>query len=466
MRSSPRILVIDDEPLTLDVIIDSLGEEGFTIEVASSGAEALAKARQKDYDLVITDLIMPDMDGMEIIGYFTEHHPETLVIVLTGYGSIETAVQAVKKGAFDYLAKPAKVDEILVILKRALNVKALKTENKLLRSQLQEHCRLDRVIGQSVPMEALYRTIQRVARTDSTVLLLGESGTGKELFANAIHYNSDRKDKPFVPINCAAIPEELLESELFGHERGAFTGAVKERKGRFELAHQGTVFLDEIGEMSQKLQAKLLRFLQERKFERIGGSRTIQVDVGIIAATNKDLEKAVGAGEFREDLYYRLNVIPIFVPPLRERTGDVPLLVRYFLKRHCQEKEIDQKRISRQALEALECYNWPGNVRELENLIERLVILTEADEISIEDLPPRIRQLQAPRCRPQPEVELAPEGIDLKKTLDELENRLILEALEKAGGVKNKAAQLLGLNRTTLIEKMKKKKINFPAVPS
>jgi DNA-binding NtrC family response regulator len=466
MKFLSRILAVDDEPLTLELIVERLRAEGYAVELASSGIEALAKAENTHYDIVITDLVMPGMDGMELLAQFTERYPETMVILLTGYATIETAVEAVKRGAFDYLTKPAKLDEILLVVERAREINALKSENVLLRSQLQEHYRFDRIIGESPPMKALYRTIQRVAKTDSTVLITGESGTGKELIANAIHFGSERRDKPFVPINCGAIPEELLESELFGHEKGAFTGALKDRRGRFELAHQGTVFLDEIGEMSQKLQVKLLRFLQERKFERVGGNRTIQVDVAIIAATNKDLEKAVASGEFREDLFYRLNVIPMHAPSLREREGDIPLLAQHFLHKHCDEKDIPVKKISREAMDALERYQWPGNVRELENLIERLLILTEGDEILADDLPQRIRQLQSPPRRSAPQIELAAEGIDLKRTLDELEDRLILEALNKAGGVKNKAAQLLGLNRTTLIEKMKKKKISFPAHPA
>ena len=312
-------------------------------------------------------------------------------------------------------------------------------------------------------MQELYRIIGRVAKTDSTVLVMGESGTGKELIANAIHYNSSRRQKPFIPINCGAIPEELLESELFGHEKGAFTGALRDRRGRFELAHQGTILLDEIGEMSPKLQVKLLRFLQETKFQRIGGSRTIEVDVRIIAATNKNLERAVSENEFREDLYYRLNVIPIHVPPLREREGDIALLAQHFIRQHCQAKDIPQKRFSTSAMQALEFYNWPGNVRELENVVERMVILTEDHEIQLLDLPERMRaQPQAKTCF-EAHLQIGDQGICLKDTLDDLENRLILEALEKAGGVKNKAAKLLGLNRTTLIEKMKKKNLQFPS---
>jgi DNA-binding NtrC family response regulator len=461
MKPAPRILVVDDEPLTLELIVEGLTDRGYSIDVAASGTEAIAKAEATSYDVVITDLNMPGMDGMEVLDHFNENRPGTLVILLTAYGTIETAVQAVKRGAFDYLTKPAKLDEIIILLQRAEELNALKEENELLRSQIQE--RFANIVGQSTPMQKLYRTIQRVSRTATTVLILGESGTGKELIANAIHYHSDRKDKPFVPINCGAIPEELLESELFGHERGAFMGALKERKGRFELAHQGTVFLDEIGEMSQKLQVKLLRFLQEKRFERVGGGRTIQVEAGIIAATNKDLEKAVEEGSFREDLFYRLNVIPMHVPPLREREGDVPLLIHHFLKRHCQEKEIPLKRMSKAAVETLDRYPWPGNVRELENLIERLVILTDSEEIDLDDLPPRIRQCQATRPSALMDISLGETGMDLKKTLDDLENHLIMEALKRANGVKNRAANLLGLNRTTLIEKMKKKRIVYPA---
>ncbi|GKT07395.1 sigma-54 dependent transcriptional regulator [Desulforhabdus sp. TSK] len=462
MKLPFRILVVDDEATTLALISEQLREAGYETEAASSGEEAIQKARQSRFEFVVTDLSMPGMDGMELLAYFMKNHPETYVIMLTGFGTIATAVEAMKQGAFDYLAKPAKTDEILLVLKRAEEMMLLKAENDLLRSQLKERYCFDKIIGKSEPMQAIYRMIERVARTDSTVLITGESGTGKELIANALHYNSERKDKPFVPINCGAIPEELLESELFGHEKGSFTGAYRERLGRFELAHQGTIFLDEIGEMSYKLQVKLLRFLQEKKFERVGGTRTVQVDTRIVAATNKDLEKLVAEGAFREDLFYRLNVIPIRVPPLRERTEDIPLLAQHFLKQHSQQKDILMKKISRAALAAMQNYLWPGNVRELENAIERLVILTEGDEIQLDDLPERMCQRQA---KPNfSSIGLEDNGIDLKGTLEDLENNLILEALKKAGGVKNQAAKLLGLNRTTLIEKMKKKKLTYPGL--
>jgi DNA-binding NtrC family response regulator len=459
-----RILLVDDSTMTLEIIGERLKQEGYWVDCASSAVEAFAKASHNSYDIVLTDLVMPERDGMEVLAHFTDRYPETIVILLTGYATVETAVEAMRRGAFDYLTKPTKLDEISLVLKRAQELIALKAENVLLRSQIQELQRFERIVGKSKPMQALYKIVQRVAKTDSTVLILGESGTGKELIANAIHGNSTRKDKPFVPINCGAIPEELMESELFGHEKGAFTGALKERKGRFELANWGTVFLDEIGDMSPKLQVKLLRFLQERKFERVGSSRTVEVDVRVIAATNKDLEQEVANGKFREDLFYRLNVIPIHAPPLRERTGDIVILVQHFLRQHCEKKEIPQKTIASAALDILLRYEWPGNVRELENVIERLVILVETDQIQVDDLPARMRQ-QDPGHSP-PLMEIDDNGIDLKQILDDLENHLIMEALKKSSGVKNKAAALLGLNRTTLIEKMKKKRISYELADS
>ena len=463
MGVKPRILIADDEPLTLEIVVERLQDEGYDVEVVTCGDEAIEAAGRSSFKVVLTDLSMPGISGMEVLAHFVAHYPETPVIVLTGFGTIETAVEAIKRGAYDYLSKPANLDEIVLTLQRAIEHKDLKEQNVALRSQIQEKIRSDTLIGHSAPMQQLYRIIKRVAKTDSTVLITGESGTGKEVIANAIHYQSTRGDMAFVPINCGAIPEELLESELFGHEKGAFTGAFKERRGRFELANKGTVFLDEIGEMSPKLQVKLLRFLQETKFQRIGGSRTIEVDVRILAATNKDLDRAVAENEFREDLFYRLNVIPIHAPPLRERGGDIALLIQYFLRQHCLKKNISLKRMSQAALESLEQYDWPGNVRELENVIERLVILTDTDEIQLLDLPKRMQVAEQAEAGDGPFIELGEDGINLKETLDGLENRLIIDALQRAGGVKNKAAKLLGLNRTTLIEKMKKKQIDFPS---
>lgn len=456
---SSRILIADGSPVELLALSERLAEAGFTVDQATCAAEIFAKVAQRFYDVVVTDLNMPEVDGLAFLSQLAEHSPDTAVIILTGHGSIESAVEAMKKGAFDYFSKPADLETLVLAIQRAQEFMTFKAENVLVRSQLQGCYRFDNIIGQSKPMQELFRMIQRVARTDSTVLIMGESGTGKELIANAIHHHSVRADRPFVPINCGAIPEELMESELFGHERGAFTGALRERKGRFEIAHGGTVFLDEIGEMSPKLQVKLLRVLQERKFERVGSSRTIEVDVRVIAATNKNLEDSVASGKFREDLYYRLNVIPFHVPPLREREGDVRLLVQYFLQQHCHKKDIPLKGINKAALESMHSYNWPGNVRELQNVIERLVILTDNDEIQAEELPARMREMKP--SGPPTLVNLGSNGIDLKKTLDDLEYHLILEALKKAQGVKNQAAKYLGLNRTTLIEKMKKRKITY-----
>lgn len=454
------VLVVDDSPDILDIARQWLEMENYWVETADNGMEAVAKSKAGSFDAVITDLAMPGMNGMEVLAHFAEHHPDTMVIILTGFGTIETAVEAIKKGAFDYLTKPLRGDQIIHAVKKALEIKQLKTENLLLQSKIKEYHTLDRIIGRSKPMQSVFRILSRVAKTDSTILIMGESGTGKELIAHAIHEMSKRSDGPFIPINCGAIPEELLEAEVFGHEKGAFTGAVRERPGRFELAHQGTIFLDEIGEMSLRLQVKLLRFLQERTIVRVGGSRTISLDVRIIAATNKDLERAVEEGEFREDLYYRLNVIPVTAPPLRERAGDVPLLVHHFLRRHCGRYDLPVKKFSRSALAALEKYDWPGNVRELENILERMVLLTEEDQIRLGHLPARIRSQVA--NEPVIDVEISEDGIDLKQTLNDLEDRLIMDALKQTGGVKNKAAKLLGLKRTTLIEKMKKKKMTYP----
>lgn len=459
-ETAAKILVVDDSPDILDIAQQWLEMEGYSVETAESGLEAVARAKAHSFDVVITDLAMPGMGGMEVLAHFAEHYPGTMVIILTGFGTIETAVEAIKKGAFDYLTKPLRGDQIIHSAQKALEIKRLKSENLLLQSKIKEYHTLDRIIGRSKKMQSVFRILSRVARTDSTILIMGESGTGKELIANAMHEMSKRAAGPFIPINCGAIPEELLEAEVFGHEKGAFTGAVRERLGRFELAHQGTILLDEIGEMSLRLQVKLLRFLQERTIVRVGGTRTISVDVRIIASTNKNLEQAVESGEFREDLYYRLNVIPVTAPPLRERDGDVPLLVNYFLRRHCGKYDMPVKRFSRAALAALEKYDWPGNVRELENILERMVLLTEEDQIRLGHLPARIRSQVG--NEPVIDVEIGDDGIDLKQTLNDLEDRLILDALKQTDGVKNKAAKLLGLKRTTLIEKMKKKQMTYP----
>ncbi|MEW6326852.1 MAG: sigma-54 dependent transcriptional regulator [Thermodesulfobacteriota bacterium] len=458
------ILVVDDSPSVLSGITEILQSNGYVVDTAPDGAIAIDKINDKFYDIILTDLAMPKKDGMEVLKYITENSPESMCIIITGYGTIKNAVEAIRLGAFDYLTKPVKSEEIQVIIERALNYRDLKRENTTLKKQLTTRYAYENIVGDSENICEVFRLIDKVAQTDSTVLIMGESGTGKELIAHAIHYQSDRRDKPFIPVNCGAIPEELLESELFGHEKGAFTHAIRTRIGRFELAHGGTIFLDEIGDMSPNLQVKILRVLQDHQFERIGGTKTIKTDIRVIAATNKNLEEAVKAGQFREDLYYRLNVIPIHVPPLRERANDIPLLVHHFLEKFNKSKKKNIKSISKEVMQCFMSYDWPGNVRELENMIERLIILANDDKITIRDLPERLlAHRKKETAQPQKHNLLPEEGLYLHAAVNEFEKNLILQALDRAGWVKNKAAQLLNLNRTTLIEKMKKQKLMKPA---
>ncbi len=462
--ANETLLVVDDSPAVLNGIAEILQSNGYTVDTAPDGALAIDKINDRFYDIILTDLAMPRKDGMEVLRYITENSPESMCIIITGYGTIKNAVEAIRLGAFDYLTKPVKSEEIQVVIERALDYRNLKRENTTLKKQLTNRYAYENIVGDSENICEVFRLIDKVAQTDSTVLIMGESGTGKELIAHAIHYQSDRRDKPFIPVNCGAIPEELLESELFGHEKGAFTHAIRTRIGRFELAHNGSIFLDEIGDMSPNLQVKILRTLQGHQFERIGGTKTIKTDIRVIAATNKNLEEAVEAGRFREDLYYRLNVIPIHVPPLRERAGDIPILVHHFLEKFNKSKKKNIKSISKEVMQCFMSYEWPGNVRELENMIERLIILANDDKITIRDLPER---LQAHRkkdtAQPQQHNALPEEGLYLHAAVNEFEKNLILQALDRAGWVKNKAAQLLNLNRTTLIEKMKKQKLMKPA---
>ncbi len=461
MKQRRTILIVDDDPTFLELMKERFSQNGFNALCCKTAEEAVKTINSHPLDCAILDLVLPDKNGIDILEYLKNSSPECPAIILTGYGSIDIAVKAMKRGAYDFLTKPISFEDLLQRIERALEFYQLRKENIQLRAQLEEKHYFERMIGRSRPMQHLYKIIERVARTDATVLITGESGTGKELVAQAIHSLSNRKNKPFIPVNCGAIPGELLESEFFGHEKGAFSGAIRTRIGRFELAHGGTVFLDEIAEMSPKLQVKLLRFLQDRKFERIGGTRTIEVDVRIIAATNKDLWKAVQKGDFREDLYYRLNVVPIHVPPLRERKEDLPLLIKHFLQHHCRTKGLPEKQIHPDVIKCFESYPWPGNVRELENLMERLVILAEGNTITLDDLPDRFLTYFDEKKANYPKVTLSEQGINLKHLLEQLEIDLILQALQITNGVKNRAAKLLGLNRTTLIEKMKKHKIKF-----
>ena len=458
--NSEKILIIDDTAYILELLSEFLRAKGYEVTIAQDGTTGIAGLEKDFYDLVLTDLKMPGLDGMDVLNYVISHCPETLCIILTGHGSIKNAVEAVKAGAYDYLTKPVDLEEILIAIQRAIEFRNLKRENVLLRNQLRKKYRFDNIIGDSGPMQKVFQTIEKVADTDSTIMILGESGTGKELVARALHYNSSRAKGPMVPVNCAAIPSELLESELFGHEKGAFTNAIRTRIGRFELAHGGTIFLDEIGDMDPVLQSKLLRVLQDRAFERIGGTRTIHVDIRVITATHRNLKKAVEDGHFREDLYYRLNVIPIEIPPLREHKSDIPLLVHHFIDQFNKSKKRNIQGLEEEALKRLKDYDWPGNIRELENMIERIAILTNNEVITLSDLPERIQAI-APQDQVLP-LEIPEEGIFLDSAVNEFERKLILQALIKTGWVKNKAAQLLNLNRTTLIEKIKRQNLQAP----
>ena len=449
-----RVLVIDDDPVILEVIADILKANGYETLTAPDGESGIKELESNSYDLVLTDLIMTEVGGMEVLDHLLANSPETICIILTGYGTIESSVKAIKKGAFDYITKPVTAPRLLVVVENALKFRSLEKENIRLKKELRRKYRYDNLIGTSEPIKKIYDLIEKVADTDGTVLISGSTGTGKELIARAIHYNSSRNDKPLVVINCGAIPEELLESELFGHEKGAFTGAHKVRIGRFEMANGGTIFLDEIGEMSPALQVKLLRVLQEMKFERVGGTKTIHVDIRIIAATNRNLTVAINKGTFREDLYYRLNVIPIKVPSLKQRKSDIKLLVDFFLKKFQRGKKQRIKGFSPAAMDAMLMYDWPGNVRELENLVKRVIILCDNQVAGFDDLPEHLQQ-NSVLIQPVKE-DLLEKGGTLSMAVKNFEKRLILEALEKSDGVKAKAAKLLNIKRTTLVEKIKK----------
>jgi DNA-binding NtrC family response regulator len=458
------ILIADDEAQNRDYLSEILSEEDYTVATAADGKEALAKLSQDHFHVVLTDLQMPEIDGLGVIRHLIENRLNCIGIIYTGYGSVKTAVDAMKLGAFDYITKPFKADEIKVVIRKALDHLALQEENSYLKQQLKARYKFENIIGTSENMQKVFGLIDKVAATDSTVLVLGESGTGKELVARALHYNSPRSQNAFVPVNCGAIPEELLESELFGHEKGAFTGAFRARIGRFELANGGSIFLDEVSEMSPNLQVKLLRVVQEREFERVGGVKSVKTDVRIIAATNRNLEEEVEQGRFREDLYYRLNVIPINLPPLRERRDDIPLLVKHFLAKYGTDRNPSLTGFGKKAMNLLMQYRWPGNVRELENLVERMVVLCEGTEVEPGDLPDKILaagHAQGPSGLVG--IDLPELGIDLSSAVNEFEKNIIIQALNRSNWVKNRAAKLLNVNRTTLVEKIKKQKLEKPA---
>lgn len=452
MKERAKILLVEDEDLSRDSLTRLLKMATFSVKGAASGKIALSLLAHEEFDIIITDLFLPDSNGIDILKQAKKFSPYTEVILITGHASAETAVKAMKEGAFDYITKPLNFDELSILISKALEKRHLLTENVYLKKQLNSKFGFANIIGNSPPMQKLFSRMKRIAGTDSTVLVLGESGTGKELVAKAIHYNSHRKDKPFVPVNCSAIPEALLESELFGHVKGSFTGAIRDKAGKFESASTGTIFLDEIGTMPLHLQTKLLRVLQEQEVERIGSSRTIQLDVRVISATNLNLEEEVKKGTFREDLFYRLNVIPIVLPPLRERKEDILPLVKHFVEKNCADMKRPIMTISNDAMEMLETYRWPGNVRELENMVERIVTLTEGDRIQVNDIPSHIRE--------EVQTKVTEQGIDLVHTVNEIEKKMICDALSLCNGVKAKAAAMLKINRTTLVEKMRRLRID------
>lgn len=430
---------------------DTIEAAGFEAVIALDGQEGIRRFREEKVGLVLTDLKLPKGDGLAVLSAVKEDDPLIPVIIMTAYGTIDVAVKAIKEGAYDFITKPFDTDHLLHLIKRALHNQRLIAENKLLKEELSSQRGMPTIIGKSEKILEVARNVQKVAQTKTTVLLLGESGTGKELFARAIHYLSHRREFPFVPINCAAIPKELLESELFGYEKGAFTGAETRKLGRIELADKGTIFLDEIGEMDMGLQSKIMRVLQEGEIERIGGIKTIKVDVRIIAATNKDLERAVSEGRFREDLYYRLNVFPITIPPLRERIEDIPLLVDYFIRKYSAELKIPGKRISQEAMDLLLRYKWKGNVRELENTIERAMILCDGNIIGPEHIALQSRYVD--------ELEMLPLNGTLEDTVKEAlriaETKRIKKALIEAKGNKSRAAGILDISYKTLLTKIK-----------
>jgi DNA-binding NtrC family response regulator len=450
-----HLLIVDDENALREAIAERLADHGFIVEQAGSGEQAIERLAEFAFDILITDLRLPGIDGRKVIDAALERYPEIIPIVITGYGTVKDAVEAIKQGAADFITKPFQFDALLHVLKSALEQRRLKSENAYLRSQLEERYRIDGLVGQSRIMRDLLQLLETVAATSSTVLITGETGTGKELAARAIHHNSPRRANRFVAINCSAIPETLLEAELFGHVRGAFTGAVGTRQGRLEQAHKGTLFLDEIGTMSPALQAKLLRVLQEREFERVGDSHTIKIDVRVIAATHSDLTRMVADGTFREDLFYRLNVIPVQLPPLRDRREDIPLLVQHFLQKLAGEAGRGAVTISQDALRRMMAYHWPGNIRQLENACERALAFSQGrSQIDVHDLTPDIQNQPAPAD--SSDVWFPDDGLDFERYIEGVELSLIRRSLERTQGNKRQAAKLLNLKRTTLIEKLKR----------
>jgi two-component system response regulator AtoC len=456
-ETTKHLLLVEDEESLRQAIAEQLGDRGYEVDQAESGEAAVALLADFAYDIIITDLRLPGIDGSAVVEAAVARYPEIIAIVVTGYGTVKDAVEAIKRGAWDFVNKPFQIDELLHVLDSALEQRRLKSENAYLRAQLEDRYRFEGVVGKSRAMAHLFQLLETVAATNSTLLITGETGSGKEVVARAIHHNSPRRLHRFVALNCSAIPETLLEAELFGHVRGAFTGAVANRQGRLEQAHKGTLFLDEVGTMSAALQMKLLRVLQEREFERVGDSHTTKVDVRVVAATHSDLGRLVADGLFREDLFYRLNVIPVQLPALRERKEDIPLLVQHFLEKFAADAGTSRPpmTVSQEAMRRLMAYAWPGNVRQLENAIERACALGAGRlQIEVADLPPEVRQAQEVALSSA--ITLPEDGIDLDQLVATIERELIERSLERTSGNKGKAAKLLNLKRTTLVEKLKR----------
>jgi two-component system, NtrC family, response regulator AtoC len=455
--TTKHLLIVEDESALRSAIAAQLTNRGYDVQQAGSGEDAVARLAEFAFDIIITDLRLPGIDGSAVIEAAVGRYPDIIAIVVTGYGTVKDAVEAIKRGAWDFVSKPFQIDELLHALDSAIEQRRLKSENAYLRAQLEQRYRFEGIIGKSRPMTRLFQLLETVAPTNSTILITGETGTGKEVAARAIHHNGPRRMHRFVALNCSAIPEALLEAELFGHVRGAFTGAIGNRQGRFEQAHKGTLFLDEVGTMSAALQMKLLRALQEREFERVGDSHTTKVDVRVIAATNSDLAAMVESGGFREDLFYRLNVIAVQLPPLRERKDDIPLLVQHFLDTfRAATSRTAPLTVSQEAMRRLMAFHWPGNVRQLENAIERAVAFSAGrTQIDLADLPTDIHPPHQPAVV-SPHVALPEEGLDLDRLIGGIERELIQRSLERTGGNKGQAARLLNLKRTTLVEKLKR----------
>jgi DNA-binding NtrC family response regulator len=437
------LLIVDDEASILEFLSMLFESEGYAVETARSAAEAQRTLAGRSFDLVLCDILMPDGNGLDLLKEIKVASPRTAVVMMTAYTSTKTAIEAMKLGAWDYVSKPFDVEELKIITQKALERAELVEENVYLRRELEQKYTFNNIIGKSPRMQAIFALIERIARTSSTVLIHGESGTGKELIARAIHFASPRAGRRFLSINCGALPENLLESELFGHERGAFTGAVREKKGLFQEADHGTLFLDEIGELTLPMQVKLLRALQEKTVRKVGGNQEESVDVRVITATNQNLDSLLGGGQFREDLYYRINVLPIHLPPLRQRREDIPLLVDFFLQKYSRQMELPPRQISVEAMRLLEAHDWPGNVRELENVIERALALSHSETITTRDLP---GQLLGGRRSGLDVAELPAEGLDLEGYLEDIRAQLMAQALERSGGVQTQAAELLRMS--------------------